>query len=144
MRSRYVDQVKLLLNVLPVLKNQDIFALKGGTAINFFVENMPRLSVDIDLTYTGIEPRDISLKKFAEGLNKIKEDIKSLNKNFIIKDQYTQDKKFIKKIFVHFQNTFIKVEPNYIMRGTLFPIEKSIIADKITKILVCLLMIYLC
>lgn len=29
----------------------DIFALKGGTAINLFVRDMPRLSVDIDVVY---------------------------------------------------------------------------------------------
>ena len=49
--SHYVSQVRLLLSVLPDIAGEDVFALKGGTAINLFCRNMPRLSVDIDLTY---------------------------------------------------------------------------------------------
>lgn len=47
----YKNQVKLLLDVIPIVANEEVFALHGGTAINLFVRNMPRLSVDIDLTY---------------------------------------------------------------------------------------------
>jgi len=47
----YKNQVALLLEVLPVLNEFTCFALKGGTAINLFIQDMPRLSVDIDLTY---------------------------------------------------------------------------------------------
>jgi predicted nucleotidyltransferase component of viral defense system len=48
--SAYHAQVDLLLQVLPHVAKEECFALKGGTAINLFVRNMPRLSVDIDLT----------------------------------------------------------------------------------------------
>jgi hypothetical protein len=48
--SSYWAQVRLLINVLPAVAEETCFALKGGTAINFFVRDMPRLSVDIDLT----------------------------------------------------------------------------------------------
>lgn len=44
----YQRQVALLLRVLPHVAIEDCFALKGGTAINLFVRDMPRLSVDID------------------------------------------------------------------------------------------------
>ena len=59
--SRYFKQAELLVRVLPWIAKQDCFALKGGTAINFFVQDMPRLSVDIDLTYLPIQDRDESL-----------------------------------------------------------------------------------
>lgn len=55
----YQNQVALLIDTLPVLNEFDCFALKGGTAINLFFQDMPRLSVDIDLTYLPIEPREI-------------------------------------------------------------------------------------
>lgn len=58
----YVSQVELLLKILPIINMQDCFALKGGTAINLFIRDMPRLSVDIDLTYLPIEPREQFLK----------------------------------------------------------------------------------
>lgn len=45
----YKSQVKLLLDVLPLVSKEPCFALHGGTAINLFIRNMPRLSVDIDL-----------------------------------------------------------------------------------------------
>ena len=46
----YKKQVKLLLDVLPEVAKESCFALHGGTAINLFVRDLPRLSVDIDLT----------------------------------------------------------------------------------------------
>ena len=46
----YIRQTELLLRVLPYINNTGVFALHGGTAINLFHDEMPRLSVDIDLT----------------------------------------------------------------------------------------------
>lgn len=57
----YKRQVALLLRVLPVVTEEQCFALKGGTAINLFVRDMPRLSVDIDLAYLPVAPRLESL-----------------------------------------------------------------------------------
>lgn len=54
----YRDQVRLLLDVLPLVMEEAVFALKGGTAINLFEWDMPRLSVDIDLTYLPTQGRD--------------------------------------------------------------------------------------
>jgi hypothetical protein len=53
--TAYKKQVALLLSVLPEVGKEECFALHGGTAINLFVREMPRLSVDIDLTYVPIE-----------------------------------------------------------------------------------------
>jgi len=50
-RERYMRQVALLVRTLPYIARHEAFALKGGTAINLFYRDMPRLSVDIDLTY---------------------------------------------------------------------------------------------
>ena len=50
----FYKQAELLLEVLPIVAKHEVFALKGGTAINFFVRDLPRLSVDIDLTYLPI------------------------------------------------------------------------------------------
>lgn len=57
----YRQQVALLIRVLPFVAEERAFALKGGTAINLFVRDMPRLSVDIDLTYLPVEDRSASL-----------------------------------------------------------------------------------
>lgn len=57
MNEAYKRQVKLLLDVLPEIAKEDCFAMHGGTAINLFLQDMPRLSVDIDLAYVGLEVR---------------------------------------------------------------------------------------
>ena len=60
MDKSYVDTVRLLLESVPVIFKVPHFAMKGGTAINLFVQDMPRLSVDIDVIYTDhTTPRDI-------------------------------------------------------------------------------------
>ncbi len=60
MTTNFSDQVQLLVQLLPLVAKQPCFALKGGTAINLFVRDMPRLSVDIDLAYLPVEDRNIS------------------------------------------------------------------------------------
>lgn len=57
----YRRQVQLLVRTLPLVAEEDCFALKSGTAINLFHRNMPRLSVDIDLTYLPLTDRSESL-----------------------------------------------------------------------------------
>ncbi|MCZ0954445.1 MAG: nucleotidyl transferase AbiEii/AbiGii toxin family protein [Rhodospirillaceae bacterium] len=71
MDEQYVDQVRLLLRVLPDIAAEDVFALKGGTAINLFYREMPRLSVDIDLAYLPVNERKKSLQDIDETLDRI-------------------------------------------------------------------------
>ena len=65
MKKNYEDQSFLVLKILPLLNllkkdNKPVFSLKGGTAINFFLQDFPRLSVDIDLSYNFLENRDLT------------------------------------------------------------------------------------
>ena len=62
MRKEYIEQARLMVRLLPFVTAEECFALKGGSALNFFIWDMPRLSVDIDLTYLPIELRDTSLR----------------------------------------------------------------------------------
>lgn len=75
--NQYADQVRLLVQVLPYVANERIFALKGGTAINLFYRDLPRLSVDIDLTYLPIKERQESLEEINEALDRISESIEN-------------------------------------------------------------------
>ena len=61
MEDRYKKQVALLIRIMPSVYRIKDFAVHGGTAINLFHKNMPRYSVDIDLTYIPIESRNVSL-----------------------------------------------------------------------------------
>lgn len=68
---RYRAQLELLLQTIPYVAKETIFALKGGTVINLFMRSMPRLSVDIDLTYVPINDRETALNEISEGLGRI-------------------------------------------------------------------------
>jgi predicted nucleotidyltransferase component of viral defense system len=93
---------------------EEIFALHGGTAINLFVRNMPRLSVDIDLTYLPIEDRKDSLRNISDGLSRISESILTvLPKTKISLIEETS------KLLIAHQGAQIKLEVNQTNRGAL-------------------------
>jgi len=70
-RDGYVEQVQLLVRVLPIVAEETVFALKGGTAINLFYRDLPRLSVDIDLTYLPVKGRAESLAEIDDAMERI-------------------------------------------------------------------------
>ena len=70
-REDYAAQVALLVRVLPYVAKEEIFALKGGTAINLFYRELPRLSVDIDLTYLPVKDRTESLVEINDAMDRI-------------------------------------------------------------------------
>ncbi|MBU4484441.1 nucleotidyl transferase AbiEii/AbiGii toxin family protein [bacterium] len=111
--SPFFKQAKLMMSIMPLVMSEKCFALKGGSAINLFVRNLPRLSVDIDLTYLPIESRDITLKNIREALarveNKIKREISGVEVNCTT------------KLFVKYSNLLVKIEPNNVIRGSVFP-----------------------
>lgn len=112
--NSYKNQVALLLQVLPEVAKEKCFALHGGTAINLFIRDMPRLSVDIDLTYIPIEERNVSLKKIVTALGSIKESLERI----LTGAEITMNKKTL-KLQVSKANALIKIEVNQINRGVL-------------------------
>lgn len=68
MNNLYKEQVRLLLRILPVIYGEEDFAIHGGTAINLFIKNLPRYSVDVDLTYIPLTPREASLAEIDKKL----------------------------------------------------------------------------
>ena len=112
MDLNYKNQVKLLIDVLPYIAKEECFALKGGTAINLFYNNLSRLSVDIDLTYIGFESRDIASANINNALKRIADDLNA--KGYIAN---VQGNDIEKKIICSNQHAKIKIEPNYIIRG---------------------------
>jgi len=72
----FFRQAELVLKMLPLIYREDMFALKGGTAINFFIRDLPRLSVDIDLTYLPVNERASALDDINRALIRVSEEIK--------------------------------------------------------------------
>jgi predicted nucleotidyltransferase component of viral defense system len=119
MNKYYLQQVELLLEILPILNNFPCFALKGGTAINMFVRNMPRLSIDIDLTYLPIEPRDKFLSNLTQALEELANMIVVSNKQLYVEKKYI-NKNQLAKLIISNDNVNVKIEPNLILRGYVF------------------------
>ncbi|WP_159945801.1 nucleotidyl transferase AbiEii/AbiGii toxin family protein [Rhizobium sp. 18065] len=71
-RDQYQGQVRLLMRLLPIVAREACFALKGGTAINLFMRNLPRLSVDIDLMYLPVHDRPEALAGIDAAMKRIK------------------------------------------------------------------------
>ena len=126
----YRAQVDLLLQVIPHVAKEECFTLKGGTAINMFIWDMPRLSVDIDLTYLPFDDRDTAMSNIAAALDRIKERIEKAIPNCTVRLVPQSDGQET-KITCQTQNAQIKIEVNTIMRGAVFAPKSMDIADAV-------------
>jgi predicted nucleotidyltransferase component of viral defense system len=114
----YREQVSLLLRTLPIIAREEAFALKGGTAINLFVRDLPRLSVDIDLTFLPLVDRVAALTGIHEALQRVQAAIKRQIPGATATLSRRVD---APKLFVDARGVRTKVEPNTTLRGSVFP-----------------------
>lgn len=128
----YRTQVDLLLQVLPYVSKEEIFALKGGTAINLFIRDMPRLSVDIDLTYLPLDSRNDALKNIQEGLGRIKSDIEKNIQGIRISAVPLNGGTDV-KLNCQGQGAQIKIEVNTITRGNVFSTVLMQVVDSVQE-----------
>ena len=127
--NNYHRQVRLLVQLLGLVDTEKCFALKGGTAINLFMQNLPRLSVDIDLVYLPNENRIMALKNIKNALDRIADLIKkqfstaSIVKSYLHKDDAL-------RLVVTVKGIMVKVELSPVLRGTVFtPVRKSVVDE---------------
>lgn len=113
----YYKQVALLLRILPELSRFEEIALHGGTAINLFVRDMPRLSVDIDLTYVPIESRENSLHHIKVLLTELKSRLHQVIPGIRIMGPNQAGAEY--KLFCQHNGVVVKLEVNTIIRGVI-------------------------
>ncbi len=118
----FLAQVDLLLRILPYVMRDKRVALKGGSALNLFVRDLPRLSVDIDLTYLPIEDRETTLANISEILTAISRDLERAMPQVAIQPLRASDGR-LRKLAVRSGMVTVKVEPNETIRGSVFPCE---------------------
>jgi len=123
--EQYKKQVALVLNVIPELEKEACFALHGGTAINLFVREIPRLSVDIDLTYIPVEDRVTTFENINLSLERIKNSIEDR-----IPNAKVQHLKELLKLQISNNEAQIKLEVNQGMRGIINKVEKRVLCQK--------------
>ena len=126
MNQQYVDTVRLLLAVAPAVFRSPRFALKGGTALNLFVQEMPRLSVDIDVVFTDHTlDREAALRAIAVELKSIKAEFSRMGYRARLPTSKSGDEV---KLLVEGNGVQVKIEVNFIFRGTVLPVtQRSLI-----------------
>lgn len=121
MEKFYVDTVRLMLEVAPEVFASGRVAMKGGTALNFFVQDLPRLSVDIDVVFVPHQtPRDTALAEIANELSALQTRINRRGIRAELASSKTGDET---KLFVRRDRIEVKIEINHVFRGTLLPVE---------------------
>ena len=126
----FAKQAELLLRIIPLIDREPAFALKGGTAINFFIRDLPRISVDIDLTYLPIGERDVSLREISDILERIAQAVESTVPGTNVIPKKPQGIDLLSGLFVRRQEATVKIEPNPVIRGSVFPPTRQVISPR--------------
>ena len=119
-KNPYFKQVELLVRILPLVGGHPCFALKGGTAINLFHRNMPRLSVDIDLVYVPIAERIQSLEEMTKNLKGIGNAIIARIPDAKIQYSLLNRTEYVNRLIVEAGRAVVKVELSPVLRGTVY------------------------
>lgn len=119
----YNRQAALLVRVIPLVAEETCFALKGGTAINLFVRDMPRLSVDIDLTYLPVADRSTSLAEINAAMRSIVNRIQKGIRGATVTPAILDRENIVNKLFVEAEGVKIKIEVTPVLRGCVYDPE---------------------
>jgi hypothetical protein len=142
MQSGYVDTVRLLLQVLPSVFDSGLLALKGGTAINLYLDDMPRLSVDIDAVFLPLGlTREEALTAIGEEIARIRRiaEIAGLDvrQGAINNSEESQ-------LFINNSKAQVKIEVNTVFRGSLFDVWRLYQRGPIDSSVLAAIVVYLC
>ena len=132
MDDRYVAQVRLLMSTFQDIANETVFALKGGTAINLFYRDMPRLSVDIDLTYLPVADRQSSFKEIDNALSRIVAAFTRRNPHVKAR-RAAGGGNADTRIILSDGQAQIKIETSPVTRGAVFPATTMITSQTATE-----------
>ncbi len=128
MNETYKKQVALLIRIMPLVYKIKDFAVHGGTAINLFVKDMPRYSVDVDLTYLPVKNREESIKEINNHLSTLKQQIEK-----VIPGIRIIHKSAVLKLQCTFGGATVKIEVNGIKRGIIGEVEEKELCEKAQK-----------
>lgn len=118
-RDVYRAQVQLLVRLLPIIAEEEVFALKGGTAINLFARDMPRLSVDIDLTYLPVGSFEDAMRGIDDALERVKAKVKAGVPRSQVNVQRSDDG-HIERLHVAADRVGVKIEVTPVLRGVVY------------------------
>ena len=129
----YHRQVSLLVPMLPYVAIEDCFALKGGMAINLFVRDMPRLSVDIDLTYVPVKSREESLEEIEASLKHIADMAGSRSPAEDVTLGSPNKEGAITHIIARGNDAQVRIEVTPVIRGCVFEPESRAVTPRVEE-----------
>ncbi len=129
--ERYVRQVRLLVRALPLVAEETCFALKGGTAINLFIRELPRLSVDIDLAYLPIDDRGASLRGIEGALRRIGGRIERAVPSGRVDAVALRGEATVNRLFVREGGVRVKIEVTPVLRGCVYEPERRAVTNRV-------------
>lgn len=129
--EQYRRQVALLLKAIPLVAEEDCFALKGGTAINLFIRDMPRLSVDIDLTYLPVQSRERSLEAINAAMTRISDRIARAIPG--ARSTASRAEGAIVRLLVRADGAQIKIEVTPVLRGCVYEPERRSVSPAVEE-----------
>lgn len=124
MDKRYADQVALLVAILPLLDAEPRFALKGGTAINLFEHDLPRLSVDIDLAWLPTQDFDTDAGQIADSLVLLAQRLSAPPLRLNVRESAVAGARSINRLIASRVRTQVKIETSPVMRGAVHPVRR--------------------
>jgi predicted nucleotidyltransferase component of viral defense system len=128
-RADVLEKAAHLLGLLKAIRSHPLLggklALKGGTALNLFVFNVPRLSVDIDLNYVGAQSREAMLEErpgIEEAMQAVfgREDFEVRR----VPGEHAGGKWSLRYAAASGQKGGIEVDLNYMYRVPLWPVAR--------------------
>jgi len=129
----YRKQAALVVRALPEVAREDCFALKGGTGINLFIRDMPRLSVDIDLTYLPVQGREQSLAAIDAAMRRIEQEIRKSIRGSRTTLGMLRPEGNATKLLVRAEGVQIKIEVTPVLRGSVYPAELRAVSSSVEE-----------
>ncbi|MDR1855115.1 MAG: nucleotidyl transferase AbiEii/AbiGii toxin family protein [Azoarcus sp.] len=133
MNPVYLETARLLARVVPLVFTDEVFALKGGSAINLFVRDMPRLSVDLDLVLPDCTlPREQALTRIDAAIRRAAERLtkRGFQTYLPVAADMTETKLFVRQGRVE-----VKIEVNPVLRGTVWPVRRAALSPRARDVL---------
>lgn len=124
MDKRYAERVALLVSILPHLDSEPRFALKGGTAINLFEHDLPRLSVDIDLTWLPVQDFETDATQIEAALKEIGQRLSAPPLRLQVRTSAAEGARTVSRLIASRGRTQVQIETTPVMRGTVHPVRR--------------------
>ncbi|HDZ47071.1 hypothetical protein LCGC14_0154360 [marine sediment metagenome] len=131
--KRYSDRVQLLVDILPVLAKETRFALKGGTAINLFEHDLPRLSVDIDLTWLPVQDFETGVAAISTALEQLAETLRARPLQLQVQTSGGANTGGITRLICSRSRARVQIETTPVMRGTVHPVRTMVVQPEVEQ-----------